>query len=83
MLGGAGHSALKGGEVGGDAIDVKVNEGLLAFGAEEEGAVGGAQVITSKRLSKVAPKSMLIISCLTFLLVKTALDNISLLPQTL
>ena len=36
-----------------------------------------------KRLSKVAPKSMLIISCLTFLLVKTALDNISLLPQTL
>ena len=24
-----------------DAIDVKVNEGLLAFGAEEEGAVGG------------------------------------------
>ena len=24
-----------------DAIDVKVNKGLLAFGAEEEGAVGG------------------------------------------
>ena len=41
MLGAAGHSALEGGEVGGDAIDVKVNKGLLAFGAEEEGAVGG------------------------------------------
>lgn len=41
MLGGAGHSALEGGEVGGDAIDVKVNEGLLAFFAEEEVAVGG------------------------------------------
>ena len=40
MLGGAGHSALKGGEVGGDAINMEVNEGLLAFGAEEEGAVG-------------------------------------------
>lgn len=39
MLGGAGHSALKGGEVGGDAIDMEVNEGLLAFGAEEEVAV--------------------------------------------
>ena len=24
-----------------DAIDVKVNKGLLTFGAEEEGAVGG------------------------------------------
>lgn len=41
MLGGAGHSALEGGEVGCDAIDMEVNEGLLAFGAEEEGAVGG------------------------------------------
>lgn len=40
MLGGAGHSALEGGEVGGDAIDMEVNEGLLAFFAEEEGAVG-------------------------------------------
>ena len=39
MLGGAGHSTLEGGEVGGDAIDVKVNEGLLAFGAEKEVAV--------------------------------------------
>ena len=36
MLGGAGHSALEGGEVGGDAIDVKVKKGLLAFFAEEE-----------------------------------------------
>ena len=27
-------------EVGGDAIDVKVNKRLLAFFAEEEGAVG-------------------------------------------
>ena len=26
-----------------DAIDVKVNKGLLAFGAEEEGAVGGVE----------------------------------------
>ena len=41
MLGGAGHSALEGGEVGGDAINMEVSEGLLAFGAEEEGAVGG------------------------------------------
>lgn len=41
MLGGAGHSALEGGEVGGDVVDMEVNEGLLAFGAEEEGAVGG------------------------------------------
>ena len=39
MLGGAGHSALEGGEVGGDAIDMEVNEGLLAFFAEEEVAV--------------------------------------------
>ena len=30
MLGGAGHSALEGGEVGGDAIDMEVNKGLLA-----------------------------------------------------
>ena len=40
MLGGAGHSALEGGEVGGDAIIMAVNKGLLAFGAEEEGAFG-------------------------------------------
>ena len=31
-----------------DAIDVKVNKGLLAFGAEEEGAVGG---VVMKRFS--------------------------------
>ena len=41
MLGGAGHSALEGGKVGGDAIDMEVNKGLLAFFAEEEGTVGG------------------------------------------
>ena len=41
MLGGAGHSSLEGGEVRGDAIDMEVNKGLLAFFAEEEGAVGG------------------------------------------
>lgn len=41
MLGGAGHSALEGGEVGGDAIDMEVNKGLLAFFGEEEDAVGG------------------------------------------
>ena len=41
MLGRAGHSALEGGEVGGDAIDMEVNKGLLAFFAEEEVAVGG------------------------------------------
>ena len=41
MLGGAGHSALEGGEVTDDAIDMEVNKGLLAFFAEEEGAVGG------------------------------------------
>ena len=40
MLGGAGHSALEGGKVGGDAIDMEVNKGLLSFGAEEEVAVG-------------------------------------------
>ena len=39
MLGGAGHSALEGGEVGGDAIDMEVNKGLLAIFAEEEVAV--------------------------------------------
>ena len=42
MLGWAGHSALEGGEVGGDAVDVEVNKGLLAFFGEVEGAVGGA-----------------------------------------
>ena len=31
---------LQGTKVGNDAIDVEVDEGLLAFGAEEEGAVG-------------------------------------------
>ncbi len=41
MLGGAGHSALEGGEVTDDAIDMEVNKGLLAFFAEEKGAVGG------------------------------------------
>ena len=40
MLGGAGHSVLEGGEVGGDAIDMEVNKGLLAFWAEVEVAVG-------------------------------------------
>lgn len=40
MLGGAGHSALEGGEVTDDAIDMEVNKGLLAFFAEEEVAVG-------------------------------------------
>ena len=40
MLGGAGHSALEGGEVGGDAVNMKVNKGLLAIFAEEEVAVG-------------------------------------------
>ena len=32
---------LQGTKVGNDAIDMEVNKGLLAFGAEEEGAVGG------------------------------------------
>ena len=40
MLGGAGHLSLEGSEVGGDAGDVEVDDGGLAFGAEEEGAVG-------------------------------------------
>ena len=40
MLGGAGHSALEGGEVGGDAINMEVNKGLLAFFAEEEVTIG-------------------------------------------
>ena len=39
MLGKAGHSALEGGEVTDDAINMEVNEGLLAFGAQEEVAV--------------------------------------------
>ena len=39
MLCGAGHSSLEGGEVGGDAGDMKVNKCLLAFFAEEEVAV--------------------------------------------
>ena len=41
MLGVAGHSALEGREVGGDAVDMEVNKGLLAFFAKGEGAVGG------------------------------------------
>ena len=40
MLGGAGHLSLEGGKVGGDAGDVEGDDGLLAFGAEEEGVVG-------------------------------------------
>ena len=40
MLGGAGHLSLEGGEVGVDAGDVEIDNGLLAFFAEEEGAVG-------------------------------------------
>ena len=48
MLGLTGHSSFKGGEVGCDAIDMEVNEGLLAFGAEEEGAVAG---LSMKRFS--------------------------------
>ena len=40
MLGGAGHSALEGGEVGDDAINMEVNKGLLAFFAEEEVTIG-------------------------------------------
>ncbi len=40
MLGWAGHLLFEGGEVGGDASYMKVDDGGLAFGAEEEGAVG-------------------------------------------
>ena len=47
MLGKAGHPALEGGEVTDDAINMEVNEGLLAFGTEEEGAVGGVVLIES------------------------------------
>ena len=39
MLGGAGHFSLEEGKVGGDAVDVKVNEGLLTFLTQEEVAV--------------------------------------------
>ena len=39
MLGGAGHSALEGGEIDGDAVDMEINKGLLAFFAEKEVAV--------------------------------------------
>ena len=39
MLGEAGHFSLEGEEVGGDAVDVKVDEGLLTFLAQEEVAV--------------------------------------------
>ncbi len=39
MFGGAGHFSLDGGEVAGDAVNMKVNKGLLAFFAEEEVAV--------------------------------------------
>ena len=55
MLGVAGHSALKGGEVGGEAVDMEVNKGLLAFRAEEvdvflEVGVGivGAEVLAGE-----------------------------------
>ncbi len=41
MLGGAGHSALEGGEVTDDAVDVKVDEGLLALRTQEEVTVLG------------------------------------------
>lgn len=40
MLGGAGHLLFEGGEVGGDASYMKVDDGGLAGFAEEEGAVG-------------------------------------------
>ena len=40
MLGKAGLFSLEGGDVGGDAVDMEVNKGLLAFFAEEEVAVG-------------------------------------------
>ena len=40
MLGEAGHFSLEGGEVDGDAIDMEVNKGLLAFFAEEEVTIG-------------------------------------------
>ena len=40
MLGGAGHLSLEGGEVGSDVGDVEGDDGLLAFFAEEEVAVG-------------------------------------------
>lgn len=40
MLGGAGHLSLEGGEVGGDAGDVEIDNGLLTFWGEEEGTVG-------------------------------------------
>jgi len=39
MLGLAGHFSLEGGEVGGDAVDMKVDEGLLTFLAQKEVAV--------------------------------------------
>jgi len=34
-------------QIGADAVDMEVNEGLLAFGAEEEVAVGGVVLIES------------------------------------
>ena len=40
MLGLAGHFSSEGGEVGGDAVDVQVDEGLLTFLTQEEVAVG-------------------------------------------
>lgn len=36
MLGEAGHFSLEGGEVSGDAVNVKVDEGLLTFRGKEE-----------------------------------------------
>ena len=41
------RSGLQGTKVGNDAVDVEVNKSLLAFGAEEEGAVGAVVVIES------------------------------------
>ena len=48
MLGGAGHLSLEGEEVGNDAVDVKVNDGLRAFpstGQPQQRASGGAFVL--------------------------------------
>ena len=47
VLGGAGHSALKGGEVGGDTIDVQMDHSLLAFGDEEGFKVAAEFIKTS------------------------------------
>ena len=39
MLGGAGHYSFQGIHVRTDSVNMKIDDGLLAFGAEEEGAV--------------------------------------------